>query len=116
MNKMLIWIVLCLQLTLLAAVADALPTTRQSFDPYGHRSSLESPLGGVRTYDHTHQGVEKSAAFDGQPVVGDAVFGDHGQCVGPAVMKLELFDLGGQSLWSEPGREARDILERPPDL
>ncbi len=64
---------------LLAGALEAQPTSHRTFDGYGNRSSLESPFGQSRSYEHNYQGVERGASLQGQTLVRDMVFGTHGK-------------------------------------
>ncbi|MDA8021002.1 MAG: hypothetical protein MPN21_26490 [Thermoanaerobaculia bacterium] len=106
MQKSSIFMLLLILLSTLAGSAEALPIAYRSFDAYGHRVSLESPLGGEREYEHNHQGAQTTATIDGQPLVRDAVFGQNG------VLESYVYD----SMSAAPARRAEysyDGLGRP---
>lgn len=84
-------------------------TAESAYDAFGFRTSLVSGVGGIRSFDHGHAGVETGVRLNGASVVEDAAFGSHGQ--------LERFTYG--ALDGRPRRTARrafDGLNRPTAL
>lgn len=80
-------------------------TTRTGYDAYGHQAMVESPFGSQRHTEHNYLGKPTAVRWDGNQVVDNAVYGEHGA--------LESFDYAG--LAGQTARRASftyDPLER----